>query len=96
MTKEGTNETSDMEALFGPKEGEEDTRLSAQAWKRTQQRRGADRSAFMQIIQDRGNGMMLTIGTNDDSGHVIWQWTEGKLLRWRSADFLYGCNDQFL
>ena len=58
MTKEGTNETSDMEALFGPKEGEEDTRLSAQAWKRTQQRGGTDSTPPMQIIQDRGNGMM--------------------------------------
>ena len=78
LTKEGTNETSDMEALFGPKEGEEDTRLSAQAWKRTQQRVGTDRSAYADYTGSR-EWHDVTIGTNDDSGHVIWQWTEGKL-----------------
>ncbi len=78
LTKEGTNETSDMEALFGPKEGEEDTRLSAQAWKRTQQRVGTDRSAYADYTASR-EWHDVTIGTNDDSGHVIWQWTEGKL-----------------
>lgn len=78
LTKEGTNETSDMEALFGPKEGEEDTRLSAQAWKRTQQRGGTDRSAYADYTGSR-EWHDVTIGTNDDSGHVIWQWTEGKL-----------------
>ena len=78
LTKEGTNETSDMEALFGPKEGEEDTRLSAQAWKRTQQSGGTDRALYADYTASR-EWYDVTIGTNDDSGHVIWQWTEGKL-----------------
>lgn len=78
LTKEGTNETSDMEALFGPKEGEEDTRLSAQAWKRTQQNGGTDRTPYTDYTASR-QWYDVTIGTNDDSGHVIWQWTEGKL-----------------
>lgn len=84
LTKEGTNETSDMEALFGPKEGEEDMRLSAQAWKKTKQKLDenqsgeADRELYTDYTASR-QWYDVTIGTNDDSGHVIWQWTEGKL-----------------
>lgn len=84
LTKEGTNETSDMEALFGPKEGEEDMRLSAQAWKKTKQKLeeensvGTDRTLYTDYTASR-QWYDVTIGTNDDSGHVIWQWTEGKL-----------------
>ena len=72
--------TSDLEALFGPKAGEEDTRLSAKAWKKTQEAQGSgtDRSAYADYTASR-QWYDVTIGTNDNSGNVIWQWTEGML-----------------
>ena len=71
-------QTSDLEALFGPKEGEEDTRLSAKAWKQTQKAQETDRSAYTDYTASR-QWYDVTIGTNDDGGNIIWQWTEGML-----------------
>lgn len=76
FTRDAT--TSDLEALFGPKEGEEDTRLSAKAWKQTQKAQETDRSAYTDYTASR-QWYDVTIGTNDDGGNIIWQWTEGML-----------------
>ena len=39
---------------------------------------GTDRTLYTDYTASR-QWYDVTIGTNDDSGHVIWQWTEGKL-----------------
>lgn len=73
---ESGRKTSDLERLFGPKEGEIDTRISATAWRNYLEKNQAPFSGetyWSSHLQDTD----IIIGSNYDDGTVIFQWNEG-------------------
>lgn len=73
---ESGRKTSDLERLFGPKEGELDTRISATAWRNYLEKNQASFSGetyWSSHLQDTD----IIIGSNYDDGTVIFQWNEG-------------------
>ena len=73
---DGNRETSDLEHLFGPKDGEIDTRISAAAWRAYQEKGVAFFSGetyWSSHLQDTD----IIIGSNYDDGTIIFQWNEG-------------------
>ena len=73
---ESGRKTSDLERLFGPKEGEIDTRISATAWRNYLEKNQASFSGetyWSSHLQDTD----IIIGSNYDDGTVVFQWNEG-------------------
>lgn len=73
---ESGRKTSDLERLFGPKEGELDTRISATAWRNYLEKNQVPFSGetyWSSHLQDTD----IIIGSNYDDGTVIFQWNEG-------------------
>lgn len=73
---ESGRKTSDLERLFGPKDGEIDTRISATAWRNYLEKNQAPFSGetyWSSHLQDTD----IIIGSNYDDGTVIFQWNEG-------------------
>lgn len=73
---ESGRKTSDLERLFGPKEGEIDTRISATAWRNYLEKNQAPFSGetyWSSHLQDTD----IIIGSNYDDGTVVFQWNEG-------------------
>ena len=73
---ESGRKTSDLERLFGPKEGESDTRISATAWRNYLEKNQASFSGetyWSSHLQDTD----IIIGSNYDDGTVVFQWNEG-------------------
>lgn len=73
---ESGRKTSDLERLFGPKEGEIDTRISATAWRNYLEKNQTPFSGetyWSSHLQDTD----IIIGSNYDDGTVIFQWNEG-------------------
>ena len=73
---ESGRKTSDLERLFGPKEGEIDTRISATAWRNYLEKNQVPFSGetyWSSHLQDTD----IIIGSNYDDGTVIFQWNEG-------------------
>ena len=73
---ESGRKTSDLERLFGPKEGEIDTRISAIAWRNYLEKNQAPFSGetyWSSHLQDTD----IIIGSNYDDGTVVFQWNEG-------------------
>lgn len=73
---ESGRKTSDLERLFGPKDGEIDTRISATAWRNYFEKNQAPFSGetyWSSHLQDTD----IIIGSNYDDGTVIFQWNEG-------------------
>lgn len=73
---ESGRKTSDLEHLFGPKEGEIDTRISATAWRNYLEKNQASFSGetyWSSHLQDTD----IIIGSNYDDGTVVFQWNEG-------------------
>lgn len=73
---ESGRKTSDLEHLFGPKEGEIDTRISASAWRSYLEKCQVPFSGetyWSSHLQDTD----IIIGSNYDDGTVIFQWNEG-------------------
>ena len=73
---ESGRKTSDLERLFGPKEGELDTRISATAWRNYLEKNQASFSGetyWSSHLQDTD----IIIGSNYDDGTVVFQWNEG-------------------
>ncbi len=69
-------QTSDLESLFGPKEGEIDERISASAWRaylENEQAFFTGETYWSSHLQDTD----IIIGSNYDDGTVIFQWNEG-------------------
>lgn len=73
---ESGRKTSDLERLFGPKEGELDTRISATAWRNYLEKNQVPFSGetyWSSHLQDTD----IIIGSNYDDGTVVFQWNEG-------------------
>lgn len=73
---ESGRKTSDLERLFGPKEWEIDTRISATAWRNYLEKNQTPFSGetyWSSHLQDTD----IIIGSNYDDGTVIFQWNEG-------------------